>query len=480
MASPHVIPGPSGNAPESPGSGVFSPSAPEADPDHEAHTRDAIARALRQIPFYAQSPKARPIPRPGQPLGEVLATLPLLYKQDIRTTLPRQWVPEGRNVKAELASGDIELVETSGSTGDRTRILWDKGWWLHQEERAFRTHPLIARSFAGATGSVGGHPQTPGRYKEGILTTPVCGLGACHTGEMTVEERTDDFRLFLNTKPDPTYWKPGDMDRILDELSRHETSGLESDPMYLAVLARHAAEAGRKIEVKDFIVLTYAFTSNAHLRSIRRAYDGALLQLYGASEVGVLFMEGEDGRLHHCPFTTHVELLPIKVPTPGAEDVALVVVTTLDRIVEPLVRFVVGDLVSVDRTAPARYTTVPPIRSVEGRLGDLVLRPDGAVVTAGAIDRALAPVSGITSYQVNQTTPGEILVDVVAEHGGGHGAATNDAVARGLAPLCAGLDVRVRTASAIAAESSGKFRIVRRHFPIDLGKLFDECAGVTL
>jgi phenylacetate-coenzyme A ligase PaaK-like adenylate-forming protein len=225
--------------------------SPEPDPEHESRTVTAILRALRDIPFYSRNPRWSARPEPGARLDDVLARLPLLWKQDIRATLPKQWVPAGRDAKVELASGDIELVETSGSTGDRTRILWDKGWWLHQEERAFRTHPLVARAFAGKQGP----------YREAILTTPVCGLGSCHTGDMTFEERLDEFRLFLNMRPDPTFWQAADMTRMLDELGRHETVGLESDPMYLASLARNAADQGRTIDVGAFVVLTYAFTS---------------------------------------------------------------------------------------------------------------------------------------------------------------------------------------------------------------------------
>ena len=44
--------------------------------------------------------------------------------------------------------------------------------------------------------------------------------------------------------------------------------------------------------------------------------------------------------------------------------------TTLDREVQPLVRYVLGDLVQVARGVPGRFTTVSPIRSVEGRLED--------------------------------------------------------------------------------------------------------------
>ena len=140
----------------------------------------------------------------------------------------------------------------------------------------------------------------------------------------------------------------------------------------------HAAGSlGRKIAVSGFTQLTYAFTTAAHVRSIRAAYDGPLYQLYGASEVGVLFMEGEDGLLHHTPHTTHVELLPARVPTPGADHVALVVVTTLDRVAQPLLRFVVGDLVQVDhRGGPRRFSPVAPLQlHREGRVQDALSTP---------------------------------------------------------------------------------------------------------
>jgi phenylacetate-CoA ligase len=441
----------------------IEPVSPRVDPEHEARTVAAIARAVREIPFYS---KRRSPVAPGTPLADVLRAQPLLTKQDIRATLPKQWVAPNVDLKAALASGDIELVETSGSTAERLRILWDKGWWLRQEDRAMRVNPIVAAAHEGKTAP----------YREAILTTPVCGLATCHTGDLTFAERIDEHRLFLNMRPDPTFWRPDDMTRMLDEIAQHETVGLESDPMYLATLARHAAALGRAIDVKGFVQLTYAFTTRSNVRAIRRAYAGPLLQLYGASEVGVLFMEAEDGKLHHAPFTTHVELLRAKVPTPGAKDVALVVVTTLDRHAQPLVRFVIGDVVQVDWEGARRFTTVPPLVSVEGRVQDAVVRPDGALVTCGAIDRALASVESLALYQVNQRTPSDVEIDVVGEtQKEASDAALLDAVRAKLAPLFEGLTLSVRTVTAIAAEPSGKFRVTRRHFPLDLARTFEGC-----
>jgi phenylacetate-CoA ligase len=424
---------------------------------------ESIARALRDIPFYRKRGDAGPAP--GAALAGVQRGLPLLHKKDLRATLPKQWAPAGRDVRAELESGALELVETSGSTGERLRILWDEGWWMRQEARAMRTNALVAAAMDGARGA----------YKEAILTTPACGLGTCHIGDLPYEERVDGLHLFLSQRPDPLFWTASEQTRILDELTTHGTVGLETDPLYLAILARFARAHGRTIDVRGFVQLTYAMTTQAYLRAIAEAYRGPILQLYGASEVGVMFMEDADGRLQHCPFTTHVELLPARVPTPGADDVALAVVTTLDRVAMPLVRFVVGDLVRVDWSGEKRWTSVPALRGVEGRIDDAFVRPDGALVTAGAMDRVLGAVDGLFLWQAHQRTPERVEVDVVAD---GDATRAAEEVRARLGPLLEGLDVVSRPVTAIPIEPSGKFRVSKRHFALDLPRVFGPAFGV--
>jgi phenylacetate-coenzyme A ligase PaaK-like adenylate-forming protein len=435
-----------------------SPDEPRADADHEARTVDAIARALGEVPFYVKRGHARPAP--GAPLREVLAALPLLFKREARATLPKQWVPAGRDTRAELESGALALVETNETTGERTRVLWDAGWWPRQETRALRTSALLAAAMRGE-----GRP-----YREALLTTPATGLRTCNVGDLGYEERLEGDRLHLNQRPDPTFWTEEEQTRMLDELGRHATIVLEADPLHLATLARFAKARGRALDVAGAVRLTYGLTTLAELRAIRGAFAGPLLQLHRASDAGVLFVEGDDGRLHHAPFTTHVELLRARVPTPGARDVALVVATSLDRVAMPLVRWVVGDLVQVDAGGPPRFTTVAPLASVEGRLDDALVRPDGALVTAGALDRAAGDVEGVRVWQANQRTPNEVEIDVVAD---GDSARALGAVRERVAPLLAGLEVAVRSASAIPIEPSGKFRVSKRHFPVDVARAFE-------
>src|ERR1700722_20180001 len=137
-----------------------SPEQPRPDPEHEPRAVEAIARALGDIPSYRRRGDA--LPGREVDLAGARAALPLLFKKDLRATLPKQWAPPGRDVRADLASGALELVETSGSTGERLRILWDEGWWMRQEERGMRTNDVVAAAMDGARGT----------YREAILTTP--------------------------------------------------------------------------------------------------------------------------------------------------------------------------------------------------------------------------------------------------------------------------------------------------------------------
>ena len=107
----------------------------------------------------------------------------------------------------------------------------------------------------------------------------------------------------------------------------------------------------------------------------------------------------------------------------------------------------------------------------------LLVRPDGALVTAGAMDRALAGLEGVALYQVNQPDASEVVVDVVVE-AEAPASLTRD-VEGALASLALGLRVTARRVTAIAAESSGKFRIARRHFPLDLGLVVPGANGVS-
>jgi hypothetical protein len=445
------------------------PSTLARDAEHEDRTLRALERALGSVPFYAKQGLAgshRIVP--GAPLAEVLPRLPLLTRDKIRQALPKAWFPEGRDAKAELASGTVSVVEV-GTADSRVRVLFDPRWWRAQERRALMIHPRAASVFGGEVGT----------YRDAVLWVPERGTGSCGSGDPAYEERLEGARLHLNSRQDPTFWTEPVMVRMLDELVLHETSALLADPFYLDVLARHAAILNRRLDVRGFIATTRARATQAQREMLSRVYSGTVINALGAREVGTLFVDAGEGAdaqvnraeriMHHAPFATHVELLPAKVETPGASDVALVVVTTLERDVQPLVRYVLGDLVEVaSRSGEGRFTTVRPVRSVEGSIDDTLVRPDGAIVTPGAIDRAIGGEA--RAYQAVQSDPETVDVEVV----GGSTARIEER----LAPLFTGMKVTARSSTAIGVEPNGKYRTTRRRIPLSLSAVFEACEGI--
>lgn len=442
------------------------PSTLARDSEHDRRTVEAIRRALTTIPFYVkQDLSSRIAGAEDAPVQDVLSHLPLLTRDKVRATLPKVWFPEGRDAKAELASGALSVVEV-GTAESRVRVLFDRLWWLEQEARALAIHPRAASVLAGAVGA----------FRDAVLWVPERGTGSCGSGDPSYDERVEGTRLHLNSRQDPTFWTEPVMLRMLDELARHETSALLADPFYLDVLARHAMLLNRRLDVRGFIATTRARSTCAQREMLARVYSGTVVDALAAREVGTLFVSGdvvsEDAKsgaaplMHHAPFATHVELLPAKVETPGSSDVALVVVTTLERDVQPLVRYVLGDLVQV-ASGEGRFTTVSPIRSVEGSIDDTIQRPDGAIVTPGAIDRAIGVEA--RAYQVVQTDSDTVELEVV-------GGSTSGIEER-LAPLFAGMKVIARTSTAIGVEANGKYRTARRRIPLRLPAVFDACEG---
>ena len=92
------------------------------------------------------------------------------------------------------------------------------------------------------------------------------------------------------------------------------------------------------------------------------------------------------------------------------------------------------------------------ITTVEGTLEDSIVRPDGALVTPGAIDRAVG--AELRAYQVAQNAADAVEVEII-----GGNVAEVEARVR---PLFEGMKVQARAVTAIGVEPNGKYRTTKR------------------
>jgi phenylacetate-CoA ligase len=400
-------------------------------------------------------------PGRASPVFSRFAALPALTKRELRAGGPQGFVPHGRDVAEGLAAREIELVATSGATGDQVTNVWYQPWWNASEAASWQ---LNAHARAVATGS----------HREAILTSPWCAGFPCEEGYLTMEQRTLGRFLFLSERSDPSSWSSELMNRMVEELNAFEPVVLEANPSFLARLSRHIV--GRRLHVYSpaLIVLTYENPSVLHRRQIRRAFDAPIASSYGATEAGYVFMECESGRLHQVTTTCHVDFLPFS-PEHGGPDVGRILVTIFGNPWRSLVRFDIGDVVQLDghTPCPCGRREGLTLMSVEGRTMNLTLTPEGRVVTQGTVDRALGSVAGLLEYQILQTASSSYHLRFVAEEAATQRVANEarDALRTIYGPAAVITTDRVE---AIAPAPPGKYCLSKRLEPIDPDVLLDD------
>jgi phenylacetate-CoA ligase len=389
-----------------------------------------------------------------------LAAFSALTKEDLRTHGPQGFVPHGRSITEGLATGEIELATTSGTTGDRVENVWYQPWWNRSEAASWRLNSHTRRAGLGD-------------HREAILTSPWCTGFPWETGFLTRKQRTSGRFLYLCERSDPSQWPEPLMNRMVDELNRFEPQVLEANPSFLSKLSRHIIHKKLQVRSPPLIILTYEFPSLLHLRNIRRAFDSPVASSYGATETGYVFMECEAGRMHQVTESCHVDFLPFSHDH-GGPKMGRILVTTFDNPWRSLVRFDTGDIVCLDGETPClcgRHEGLT-LTSVEGRLVNLTLTPENRLVTQGEVDRALSKVPGIADYQVIQTGKSDFTVRFVAEL---HECPPPAGAVRAAIQGVYGSEATItpEPVISIAPDPPGKYRLVKSLIPIDPALFLD-------
>lgn len=400
-------------------------------------------------------------PGPSNAAFRRLAALPALTKADLRAHGPQGFVSGGRDMEAGLAAREIELVQTSGTTGDRVVNVWYQPWWDASEAASWRlnSHARIA--------SIGEHP-------EAILTSPWCTGFPCEDEYLAMGQRTLGRFLYLSERSDPSTWSGELMDRMVAELNSFEPVILEANPSFLATLSRHIVKRGLRVHSPAVIILTYENPSILHHRQIRRAFDAPVASSYGSTETAYVFMECEAGRLHQVTESCHVDFLPF-APEHGGPDIGRILVTTFDNPWRSLVRFDVGDVVRLNGAAPCTCGRDDglTLASIEGRSISITLTPEGQAVTQGAVDRALGGVEGLVEYQILQTGPEAFLLLFVADEASS--IAVAGAAREALRELYGRAAViTTEQVEAIIPDPPGKYKLAKMYELVDHDAMLDE------
>jgi phenylacetate-CoA ligase len=435
--------------------GVFPWKFP---PGYETRSLNVLNIALDCIPLYRDWKSLDPGPR--YPADVRFSAMPALTKKDIREHFP-DVLPPGRNMADGIARGEVELVQTSGTTDDKITNLWNQKWWDASEHASWKLNRFLTEF---ATGD----------HREAILVNPKNVGIMSDNVDLPMEKRRLARYLYLNEKTDPLSWSAGIMDRMVAEINSYQPSVLEANPSMLARLCRYVFRSGKQVYQPGVIVFTYEYPTHFHRRQVARVFDVPMASSYGTTEVGYVFVECEHGKLHQNTDFSRVDFQPFR-SAHGGPLLGRILVTPFDNPWNYMVRFNTGDIVKLAENglcACGRNSGLV-LSSIEGRAVNLTLTCDGRLVTLHELDECVSKLEDIDEYKLVQTAPKTYEMHVSAAL-----ASTirlRRALTRTLLDLYGSESViSIVFEPAIAPEASGKYLVSRAMFPIEVEDYLDK------
>ena len=361
--------------------------------------------------------------------------LPLIAKHEMRAGFPGNFLPENQSLQTLLDSQAIELEHTSGTSEERLPVIFARGWWDEQEDRALRLNEFIRPVL----------DQNP-RPRRVTLTAPSCNGLTCPTVWMSREQRIIGQTLFVNLARIPFLLTDSELARMASEIADWAPVFLDLDPVHGMRFALYCEQHCLRFPSLKFIISSYEFTSVIHRRILKRVFQVPFFNLYGSTETGHLLMENVAGEMKPALDNAFLEMAGLDDQGIGA-----LVVTTLTNDFMPLLRYRIGDLAQ-KFTSP--YGTH---YLVHGRARDTLRGRDGRRVTTWQLDQCLAGIEGVAHYEVRQEVDGSATFRFVPEPVGPSDENLASAVGRVEALL--GFAVKAGPMPTLVPAASGKFRL---------------------
>ena len=395
---------------------------------------DELKSALEQtkgVSFYTRNDWAQAL----QSKPTALRQLPRLTKVELREHSPHDLLPKQFNLSQLVANGIVEEENTSGTSGASVQVVFGSRWWAEQEQRALNKNSFIKKILS----------ETP-NARRAVFTTPGCSGVSCFARWLNFDQRIIGSTLYVNQSRIPFSIPDDKLAAMAEETKQWQPVFLDVDPVHGMWFALYCERHGITFPSLKFIISSYEFTSVLHRRIMERVFDVPVVNLYGSSETGHLFIETQPGQMTPSTETAFLELCDV-----DAQGIGQLLVTTRTNEYLPLLRYEIGDLAEI----------LPNGYRVHGRVRDSIRRSDNSLLSTYQVDQSFHDLRGIAHYQVRQSTDGKCEVFLLPEIPGETLTEIKAIVADRLSNLT-GSSINIAVVPLIPPEDSGKFRLTTR------------------
>ena len=406
--------------------------------------RRSLEYAEKHVPFYRRrfaeyGVRARDVHAP-----EDLLRFPVLTKADIRT--------HAAELVSETFRGRLHQSGTGGSTGAPIRFAYD--------------HATYERRVAAATRAdrwAGGELGEKEAHVWGIVFDEAPFKRVKRSLHEAVQRKKMLCAFDLSEER---------LDEVLDSIVRFEPRLVVGYTSPLYHVARHALAQHRVLPRPRGVIAT-AERLFAHQReTIERAFGAPVFDRYGCREVMLIASECERHAGKHLTVeNVFVEIVRggklVPAGTPGE-----VIITDLVNRAMPFIRYKNEDVATLAEGPCPCGRGLPLLASVEGRVLDMIVGPEGQVLAGEFFPHLLKEYTGIDRFQVHQQRDRAITLRIQP------GLGWKDEIAGAIEAriheyLGPRADVRIAVVEEIPVTAGGKFRVAVSEVPID----FDSVAA---
>jgi phenylacetate-CoA ligase len=341
-----------------------------------------LSICAQSVPFYFHSwtTEQKEAAREGS-----LADLPLLEKECLRRDA---WSFVRRDIKRHP-----HVFYTSGSTGTPIASIWT----TQEIRRSIALRETRSANWANVSFTM------PRATFSGRIVEPDPHSRGPFYRYNAVEKQVY-FSAF--------HLRPETASQYLDALNRHKVQWITGYAVSTYLLAKFAVEQAMERPRLQAVVTTSEKITPSMRRVIQEAFGCPVYEEYSTVENAIFGSECESHGLHISPDVALVEILNENGIACTKGEIGEVVVTTLCRDYQPLIRFRLGDLASWGEGHCPCGRAMPLLEEVSGRIEDVIVGPDGRRMVR--FHGIFVDQPNIREGQVVQLAQNHIMVRVVA------------------------------------------------------------------
>lgn len=347
-----------------------------------------VAHAYQTVPYYKQLFDTHGI-RPSniQSLDDA-KRIPLLTKDDIKNNF-------NNLISSKFHKKELVMGGTSGTTGTPLKVLWDQNTCIYTNAVDWRQKAWGGVFYGDKIAQLLGRPIVSTKRNK----KPFWQMDHLHNQLWMSSFHLSDENLV----------------HYIDKLASSKTVAIEGYPSTLYILAEYMNRNNIVLPMKA------AFSSSETLLSfqkeaIQKAFSCDLSDFYGLAERTVFATECKFHAGKHLNFEYgYTEIVNDDGNQVNEGEKGYLVATSLQNYGMPIIRYKTTDITQFKDGICECGRHMLRIEDITTKAEDIVVTPEGKMISASVLTHPFKMVNGITMSQIIQEQPNHITLKLVTD-----------------------------------------------------------------